>query len=83
MFFRINQAKVLIVTPTSWAKYNQTLLETIKLSGLQTASIYFDPSFNFGTSEDQSILKSDTIKAFTAHPIDITISAIDYIAKIK
>ena len=78
-----NQAKGLIIIPTSWAKYNQTILETIYLSRLQTAAIYFDSSFSFGTSEDESILRSDTIKPFIGHPIDITISAIDYIAKIK
>ena len=78
-----NQAKGLIIIPTSWAKYNQTILETIKLSGLETAAVYFESSFNFGTSEDESILRNDTIKAFTGHPVDITISAIDYIATIK
>ena len=78
-----NQAKGLIIIPTSWAKYNQTILETIKLSGLRTAAVYFDSSFSFGTSEDESILINDTIKAFTGHPVDITISAIDYIAKMK
>ena len=51
-----NQAKGLIIIPTSWAKYNQTILETIKLSGLRTAAVYFDSSFSFGTSEDESIL---------------------------
>ena len=78
-----NQAKGLIIIPTSWAKYNQTILETINLSGLQTAAIYFDSSFSFGTPEDESIFRNDTIKAFTGHPVDITISAIDYIANIK
>ena len=78
-----NQAKGLIIIPTSWAKYNQTILETINLSRLQTAAIYFDSSLSFGTSEDESILRSDTIKPFTGHPVDITISAIDYLANIK
>ena len=75
-----NQAKGLVVIPTSWAKYNQSILETINLTGLQTAAIYFNSSFSFGTSEEQSILKSNNIKAFIGHPIDVTISAIDYIA---
>ena len=78
-----NQAKGLIFIPTSWAKYNQTILETINLSGLQTAAIYFDPLFSFGTSEEQSILRSDNIKAFTGRPIDIIKSAIDYIANLE
>ena len=78
-----NQAKGLIVIPTSWAKYNQTILETINLTRLQTAIIYFDQSYSFGTLEDQSIFKGDNIKNFTGQPVDATISAIDYIAKIK
>jgi len=78
-----NQAKGLIVIPTSWAKYNQTILETINLTGLPTAVIFFDQSYNFGTSENESILKGDNIKNFTGHPIDVTISAIDYISKFK
>ena len=78
-----NQAKGLVMIPTSWAKYNQTILETIHLSKLPTASIYFEKSISFGTQENESILLGDNIKPFTGHPIDATISAIDYIAKIK
>ena len=63
-----NQAKGLIVIPTSWAKYNQTILETINLSGLHTAAIYFDPSLSFGTQENESILQGENIKPFTGHP---------------
>ena len=78
-----NQAKGLVIIPTSWAKYNQTILETINLSKLPTASIYFEKSISCGTQENESILLGDNIKPFTGHPIDATISAIDYIAKIK
>jgi len=78
-----NQAKGLVIIPTSWAKYNQTILEAIHLSKLSTASIYFEKSFSFGTQEKESIFLGEGIKSFTGHPIDATISAIDYIAKIK
>ena len=36
-----NSATGLVVIPTSWAKYNQTLLETIKICSLPTAAVYF------------------------------------------
>ena len=75
-------AKGLVITPTSWAKYNQTLLETINLSGLPTASIYHDKPFSFGTDEKDSILKGKNIKSFTGSPIESTTSAIDYISKL-
>ena len=45
-----NSAIGLVVIPTSWAKYNQTLLETIKVCSLSTAAVYFDCKYNFGTS---------------------------------
>ena len=77
-----NIANGLIVIPTSWAKYNQTLLETINLSNLPTASIYFEKSYSFGTNEKDSILIGNNIKSFTGEPIQSTISAIDYISKI-
>ena len=75
-------AKGLVITPTSWAKYNQTLLETINLSGLPTASIYYHKSFSFGTEEKDSILKGNNIKSFPGNPIESTTSAIDYIYKL-
>ena len=77
-----NIANGLIVIPTSWAKYNQTLLETINLSNLPTASIYFERSYSFGTNEKDSILIGNNIKSFTGEPIQSTISAIDYISKL-
>ena len=78
-----NHAKGLVIIPTSWAKYNQTIVETIQLSKLPTASIYFEKSFSFGTQKNESIFLGKGIKPFTGHPVDTTISAIDYIAKIK
>ena len=75
-------AKGLVITPTSWAKYNHTLLETINLSGLPTSSIYYDKSFSFGTEERDSILLGDNIKSFSGSPVESTKSAIDYISKL-
>tara|TARA_B100001250_G_scaffold365337_1_gene345965 strand:- start:942 stop:1367 length:426 start_codon:yes stop_codon:yes gene_type:complete len=77
-----NIANGLIVMPTSWAKYNQTLLETINLSNLPTASIYFDKPYSFGTNEEDSMLIGNNIKSFTGEPIQSTISAIDYISEL-
>jgi 3-dehydroquinate dehydratase-2 len=75
-----NQAKGLVIIPTSWAKYNQTILETITLSNLPTAAIYFDKSYSFGTDENMSILLGENIKPFTGTPLETTLSAIDHIA---
>ena len=78
-----NSAKGLVAIPTSWAKYNQTLLETIKVCNLPTATVYFDSKYDFGTSEKDTIILGDNIESFTGEPIETIISAIDHIAKRK
>ena len=74
-----NKADGLIIIPTSWAKYNQTILETIILSDMKTATVYFDEPYNLGTSENESILISKNIKSFVGTPIESITMAIDYI----
>ena len=74
-----NKANGLIIIPTSWAKYNQTILETIVLSNMKTATVYFDEPYNLGTSENESILISKNIKSFVGDPIKSITTAIDYI----
>ena len=78
-----NSATGLVVIPTSWAKYNQTLLETIKVCNLPTSTVYFDGKYNFGTSEKDTIISGDNIKPFIGKPIETITSAIDYIARRK
>ena len=78
-----NSATGLVVIPTSWAKYNQTLLETIKVCNLPTSTVYFDGKYNFGTSEKDTIICGDNIKPFTGKPVETITSAIDYIARRK
>ena len=74
-----NKANGLIIIPTSWARYNQTILETIVLSNMKTATVYFDEPYNLGTSENESILISKNIKSFVGDPIKSITTAIDYI----
>ena len=78
-----NSAEGLVAIPTSWAKYNQTLLETIKVCKIPTAAVYFDGKYDFGTTEKDSIITGDNIKSFTGEPIETIISAIDHIEKMK
>ena len=76
-----NKANGLIIIPTSWAKYNQTILETIVLSNMKTATVYFDEPYSLGTSENESILISKNIKSFVGDPVESITTAIDYIKK--
>ena len=75
-----NSATGLVIIPTSWAKYNQTIYETIMMTKLPTAAVYFDHPYSLGTSEKDTILIDNKIKSFAGSPIDTIKSAIDHIA---
>jgi 3-dehydroquinate dehydratase II len=78
-----NSADGLVIIPTSWAKYNQTILETINITELETAAVYFDDSYSFGTNEENSIFVSNKIKSFSGEPLEVIVSAIDHLANKK
>ena len=78
-----NSADGLVIIPTSWAKYNQTIFETINITELETAAVYFNDSYSFGTNEENSIFVSNKIISFSGEPIDAIVSAIDHLANKK
>ena len=78
-----NSADGLVIIPTSWAKYNQTIFETINITELETAAVYFDDSYSFGTNEENSIFISNKIKSFSGEPLEAIVSAIDHLANKK
>ena len=78
-----NSADGLVIIPTSWAKYNQTIFETINITELETAAVYFDDSYSFGTNEENSIFVSNKIKSFSGEPLEAIVSAIDHLANNK
>ena len=78
-----NSADGLVIIPTSWAKYNQTIFETINITELETTAVYFDDSYSFGTNEENSIFVSNKIKSFSGEPLEAIVSAIDHLANKK
>ena len=78
-----NSADGLVIIPTSWAKYNQTIFETINITELETAAVYFDDSYSFGTNEENSIFVSNKIKSFSGEPLEAIVSAINHLANKK
>ena len=78
-----NSADGLVIIPTSWAKYNQTILETINITELETAAVYFDDSYSFGTTKESSIFVSNKIKSFSGEPLKAIVSAIDHLTNKK
>ena len=76
-----NWANGILFIPTSWARNNYTILETINLIQIKTSVIYFDDDFSFGTSIKDSIFIHDKIESFTGTPIEACIQGIEYLTK--
>ena len=71
-----NKASGLLFIPTSWAKTNYTILETINLIRIKTSVVYFEEPYNFGTDKDKSIFQGENIKSFTGQPVSSCIEGI-------
>jgi len=75
-----NWANRLMIIPTSWAKNNFTILETLHLINIKTASIYFNKKYSFGTSLNDSIFLSKNIKSFKGEPFKVCLDALTYLS---
>ena len=76
-----NKATGLLFIPTSWARSNYTILETINLLKIKTSVVYFEQPYNFGTGENKSIIKGKNIKSFTGQPVSSCVEGIKYFLK--
>ncbi len=74
-----NWANGLLIIPTSWAAFDITLVDTINITQLKTASVYFSEPINIGPSEKSSILLGENITHFTGEPIAVCQQALDYL----
>ena len=76
-----NKSNGLVLIPTSWARTNYTILETITLIKIKTSVVYFEQPYNFGTNEKESIIQGKNIKSFTGEPISSCLEGIDHLLK--
>ena len=76
-----NWANGILFIPTSWARNNFTILETITLIQLKTSVVYFDGDFSFGTGIENSIFAHDKIESFTGTPIEACIQGMESLVK--
>ena len=76
-----NKASGLLFIPTSWARTNYTILETINLVQLKTSVVYFEKPYNFGTNANESIIQGKNIKSFTGQPVPSCIEGIKHLLK--
>jgi len=71
-----NKASGLLFIPTSWARTNYTILETINLIEIKTSVVYFEEPYNFGTNQNESIIQGENIKPFTGQPVSSCIEGL-------
>ncbi|MBT3299674.1 MAG: type II 3-dehydroquinate dehydratase [Candidatus Marinimicrobia bacterium] len=76
-----NWADGLILTPTSWAKYEWTLVETISLVKLKTVQVIFDEKYSFSISQQNSIFDSIVTHTEIGRPKKAHLQAIDFFIK--
>ena len=74
-----NWADGILFIPTSWARNEFTILETLELIKLKTATIYFNESFSFGTDEQDSIIVGDYIQSFTGDPLEACVTGLEHL----
>ena len=74
-----NWADGILFIPTSWARNEFTILETLELINLKTSIIYFNDSFSFGTDEQDSIIVGDYIQSFTGDPLEACVTGLEYL----
>ena len=74
-----NWADGILFIPTSWARNEFTILETLELINLKTATIYFNNSFSFGTDEQDSIIVGDYIQSFTGDPLEACVTGLEHL----
>jgi len=76
-----NKTSGLLFIPTSWARTNYTILETINLVEIKTSVVYFEEPYNFGTNENESIIQGKNFRSFTGPPVCTCIEGIKHILK--
>ena len=74
-----NWADGMLFIPTSWARNEFTILETLKLISLKTAVVYFNEPFSFGTDEQQSIIAGNYIQSFSGDPFEACLAGLDHL----
>ena len=74
-----NWADGILFIPTSWARNEFTILETLELITLKTAVVYFNEPFSFGTDEQDSILVGDYIQSFTGDPLEACVTGLEHL----
>ena len=70
-------ASGIIIIPTSWARNEYTILETINIIDIPTSIIYFNEPFALGGTEENSIMVGKNIRSFIGKPVAACIQGIE------
>ena len=72
-----NWADGILFIPTSWARYEYTLLDTITLIRIPTSIVFFDEPLSMGPGIKKSIFIGDNIRSYSGAPIEACIEGIE------
>ena len=78
-----NWADGLLLIPTSWARYDWTIVETLKLISVSSAVVYFEEPYGYGTPISDSIISGKKIKSFSGSPVECCTEGINYLFSIR
>jgi len=72
-----NWADGILLIPTSWARYEYTLLDTITLIKIPTSIVFFDEPLSIGPGIKESIFIGENIRNYCGAPIEACIAGIE------
>ena len=72
-----NWADGILFIPSSWARYEYTLFDTITLINIPTSIVFFDEPLSMGPGIKESIFIGENIRNYSGAPIDACVAGIE------
>ena len=72
-----NWADGILFIPSSWARYEYTLFDTITLINIPTSIVFFDEPLSMGPGIKESIFFGDNIRNYSGAPVEACIAGIE------
>ena len=77
-----NWADGLLFNPTSWSKYEHSILECLIISDLPTIQLIFNEKYNISGDGSNSIFNDFCKETISGDPLKVYLDGIDHIQKI-
>ena len=77
-----NWADGMLLNPTSWSKYEHSILECLIISDIPTIQLIFNEKYNISNVDSNSIFTDYCKETITGDPFEVYINGINRIQKI-